>query len=252
MNAHVAVAVACALAFGSASAVSQLPLGTLKNLRIGMTWAEVTDADESAVCQEPKGRTSTCLVHITVAQVPSRVVIALVTTAPRAEFVIPKAPKAPQYEEVPSPTASDRRNGLTAAPGAAASAARNAERRRAYGDSVKVYEAARRAARARYEAQFKVAQIHVSFRSDQYEPFRRAYIAKFGQPAASKQVTYRNAMNATFEGTEDQWKSASADVALYQRCESTDRACLVIESIGLAPYVREANDLEVRDRVKDL
>lgn len=249
------IAETCALTLilGSAHAQQQPPtLGTLKNLRLGMTMAEANRADETAACHESKGRTASCLLFITVAQVPSKVVLELVTTAPRAEMAAPKAPIAPRYEVVPTLTSSDRRNGVTTVPGAAETIARNVERQRGYGDRIKVYEAAKREAQSRFETQFKVAKIHVSFGSDRHGSFRQAYIAKFGRPATSKLITYRNAMNAAFEGTEDHWEDAVADVTLYQRCESTVQSCLVIESADLAPYMLEASKAAVRDRVQDL
>lgn len=253
MGRNFAVACACVLTLGSASAESAPSvLGTLKSIRLGMTLAEAGKADETAVCPEPGARIASCLLYITVAQVPSNVALTLVTTAARAELVIPKAPAAPQYEDVPALTSSDLRNGLTVAVGAAEAVARNAEKKRRYGERLRGYEAAKRDARARFEAQFKVARIHVSFRSDQHGAFRQAYIAKFGQPATSKQMTYRNAMNASFEGIEDQWSDASVEVRLYQRCESIDQSCLVVEAVDLAPYVRAANEADIRDRVEDL
>lgn len=239
---RVGVACALALALGNASAQQPPALGTLKSFRIGMTLAEARKADETAFCQESAGRTASCVLDMTVAQVPSKVVLELVTTAPRVDLA---TPKGPQYEKVPALTASDRRNGLTAAPAAAEAIARNAERKR-------IYEAARREAQVRFEAQFKVASIYVSFASDQHGAFRQAYIAKFGGPAVSKQVTYRNAMNATFESTEDRWKDAGTNVTLHQHCESTVRSCLVIASIDLAPYVLEARKAETRARTQDL
>lgn len=244
---------ALTLVLGSASAQQQAPaLSTVKNLRLGMTLEEASNADKTALCQEFGGRTASCVLYISVAQVPSKVQLELVTTAPRMDLATPKGPEPPQYEEVPTLTASDRRNGIAVAPAAAEAIARNAERKRSYTHRMKLYEAARRETQARFDAQFKVAKIEVSFGSDQHSVFRQAYIAKFGRPATSKQATYRNAMNATFETTEDRWKDERANVTLYQRCLSTDKSCLVIESIDLAPYVLDASKADVSDRVQDL
>lgn len=225
-------------------------LGQLKNLRLGMTLTEARASDETTTCQEPRGRITSCLLYISVAQVTSKVVLELVNTG-SAVIAMPKAPAAPQYEGVPRPTAADRRNG-TLPTGADEAMARNNEKKRKYAEAVRVYESAKHKARAERESQFKVARIHVSFVANQYAPFREAYIAKFGQPTSSKSATYRNAMNATFEGAEDTWKDAETSVALYERCESIDRSCLVVDSIGLAPYVQAARNAEVRERADDL
>lgn len=216
-----------------------------------MSLAELkrTRSDVSCTVAED---TAQCVLYTTVAQVPASIRMRLVTTAARSPMVLPKAPVEPAYEEIPEPAASERRNGVRVAAGAAEAAARNAEKQRQYSLRMKEHAAAAKRARVQYEAQYKLAIVRATIDSRSFGDLREAYISKFGPPVQSESAVFRNAFNAEFEGTEDRWFDSAARVALVERCGKLDKSCLLIESIALENAVRRVDEAERRERTNDL
>lgn len=99
---------------------------------------------------------------------------------------------------------------------------------------------------------YRLALIRVEIsRSDHSELFD-AYRLKVGAPSNSGSETYKNAFGGTFTGSRYKWAAAGMTAWLWERCETINKSCLIIESNELGALLHSIITPSARQRQKDL
>lgn len=227
-------------------APAQESLGSLKNLRLGMSLAELKALEGGG--SDFRGGDFRCaqqddVVHCTaarqtVAELPATVTASFTAVSGRPAVQSVRVP--PPYE----PSAAERRL-LDPQALRARQAARARERKAALARQAQV--------QAALDAAYALARIEARVQAAQHDVLRKALVAKFGEPFLSKEEEPANGAAAGAPpGLRTVWRTPPHRIELLQRCEAGQHSCVRYTHDSLTKILLGTIDEAHARRARDL